>query len=128
MVAGIIAQAEQFSTPDRMECAARVGIPGFVSTGSGNLMLLRDTERHLLLIVAAVRQYLRARKVSNPNERGPSPHTCERRHDLRALQLNIEKMNAELNELSTIVSAQAERLSRKDTSATPVRMKRCRFM
>ncbi|KAG6963185.1 hypothetical protein JG688_00008268 [Phytophthora aleatoria] len=65
MIAVIIQQAERIHSPER----------------SGNLMLMRDMERHLLLIVAA---------------------------------LNIEKINAELTELSTIISAQAETLSQKN--------------
>ncbi|ETK84603.1 hypothetical protein F441_10629 [Phytophthora nicotianae CJ01A1] len=118
MVAVIIGQAERSHSPERVECAARIGIPGFVSTGSGNLMLMRDIERHLLLIVAAVRQYLRARNTSSYTGGAVS---TSKRSDLRALQLNIEKMNAELTELSTIVSTQAETLSQK-TSTTPVEL------
>ncbi|ETI44628.1 hypothetical protein, variant [Phytophthora nicotianae] len=118
MVAVIIGQAERSHSPERVECAARIGIPGFVSTGSGNLMLMRDIERHLLLIVAAVRQYLRARSTSSYTGGAVS---TSKRSDLRALQLNIEKMNAELTELSTIVSTQAETLSQK-TSTTPVEL------
>ncbi|KUF91594.1 Mitochondrial Carrier (MC) Family [Phytophthora nicotianae] len=114
----IIGQAERSHSPERVECAARIGIPGFVSTGSGNLMLMRDIERHLLLIIAAVRQYLRARSTSSYTGGAVS---TSKRSDLRALQLNIEKMNAELTELSTIVSTQAETLSQK-TSTTPVRV------
>ncbi|EEY58701.1 uncharacterized protein PITG_10824 [Phytophthora infestans T30-4] len=110
MVAAIIGQAERTQSPERVECAARIGIPGFVSTGCGNLMLMRDIDRHLLLIVAAVRQYLRARNTSNYSDGDI------KRSDLRALQLNIEKMNAELTELLTIINILADRnLNNTDT-------------
>ncbi|KAG3196040.1 hypothetical protein PC128_g7969 [Phytophthora cactorum] len=111
-------QAERIHSPERAECAARIGISGFVPTGSGNLMLMRDMERHLLLIVAAVRQYLRTKSVSSYS--GGQVSTSKR-SDLRALQLNIEKMNAELTELSTIISAQAETLSQKSPT-TPMEL------
>ncbi|RAW29056.1 hypothetical protein PC110_g14576 [Phytophthora cactorum] len=118
MIAVIIQQAERIHSPERAECAARIGISGFVPTGSGNLMLMRDMERHLLLIVAAVRQYLRTKSVSSYS--GGQVSTSKR-SDLRALQLNIEKMNAELTELSTIISAQAETLSQKSPT-TPMEL------
>ncbi|KAG2860066.1 hypothetical protein PC119_g8218 [Phytophthora cactorum] len=111
-------KAERIHSPERAECAARIGISGFVPTGSGNLMLMRDMERHLLLIVAAVRQYLRTKSVSSYS--GGQVSTSKR-SDLRALQLNIEKMNAELTELSTIISAQAETLSQKSPT-TPMEL------
>ncbi|KAH7465830.1 hypothetical protein KRP22_014832 [Phytophthora ramorum] len=119
MIAAIIAQAERLHIPDRIECAARIGIPGFASSGSGNFVLLRDIERHILLLVAALRQYLRARKVVYCERDSLSSAADDpmQRSDLRALQLNIEKMNAELNELSTIISIQAEKLLRKDFPA-----------
>ncbi|KAG6604638.1 uncharacterized protein IUM83_13996 [Phytophthora cinnamomi] len=120
MIAAVIAQAERVEVPARIECAARIGIPAFVSTGSGSLVLLRDIERHVLLIVAAMRQYLRARNIANHSDCDNSAHGGVKRPDLRALQLNIEKMNAELNELSTIISSQAEILSRKNSSTTPI--------
>ncbi|KAE9322404.1 hypothetical protein PR003_g17245 [Phytophthora rubi] len=103
MIAAIIAQAERVELPQRIECAARIGIPAFVSTGSGNLVLLGDIERHVLLIVAALRQYLRVRNIVSLSECDRSAHGGANRPDLRALQLNIEKMNAELNELSTVI-------------------------
>ncbi|KAG7375987.1 hypothetical protein PHYPSEUDO_014704 [Phytophthora pseudosyringae] len=119
MIAAIIGQAERAQSPDRVECAARIGVPGFVSTGSGNLVLLRDMERHVLHLVAAVRQYLRARDMPDC-ARGEV--STAKRQDLRALQLNIEKMNAELTKVAAIVGAQAENLSRGNAATTPMEL------
>ncbi|KAE8988345.1 hypothetical protein PF005_g24792 [Phytophthora fragariae] len=122
MIAAIIAQAERVELPQRIECAARIGILAFVSTGSGNMVLLGDIERHVLLIIAALRQYLRVRNIVSLSESDGSAHGRANRPDLRALQLNIEKMNAELNELSTVISAQAEIQSRKNSTTTSMEL------
>ncbi|KAI9986000.1 hypothetical protein PInf_024796 [Phytophthora infestans] len=54
MIESTISKAERLTFPDRIDPIGRIGIPGFVSTGSGTLILVRDTERYLLLFVAAL--------------------------------------------------------------------------
>ncbi|KAG1698292.1 hypothetical protein DVH05_015281 [Phytophthora capsici] len=120
MIVAIIQQAENAQNQENFDCTPRIGIVGFVSTGPGNLILLRDIERHLLLTAAAVRQYLRARNVS-VNSGGEA--STSKPPALRALQLNIEKMNAELTELLTIISEQARSFVHSPTA--PVRLSTC---
>ncbi|KAK1933971.1 hypothetical protein P3T76_011731 [Phytophthora citrophthora] len=115
MIVAIIQQAESAQSQESSACIPRIGIVGFVSTGPGNLILLRDIERHLLLTVAAVRQYLRAKNVSIYSGGDAS---TSKPPALRALQLNIEKMNAELTELLTIISEHGH--SSVNSSSTPM--------
>ncbi|KAL3666260.1 hypothetical protein V7S43_008511 [Phytophthora oleae] len=113
MIESIIVQGERLSIPDRIDPVGRIGISGFVSTGPGSLVLMRDIERYLLLFVAAVRRYQRSRNAICTNERAKmSPLPTKRamkRADLRALQLSIEESKRELQELATFVAAEAAR-------------------
>ncbi|KAF1777293.1 NAD(P)-binding domain [Phytophthora cactorum] len=109
MIESIIAKAERLTIPDRIDPVGRIGIPGFISTGPGSLVLVRDIERYLLLFVAAVRRYQRARKSFCANERTSGSSRVVRRTDLRALQLSIEESKTELQELATIITAEASK-------------------
>ncbi|CAI5722728.1 unnamed protein product [Hyaloperonospora brassicae] len=109
MIEALISEGEQRAIPDRIDPAGRVGIPAFVSTGLGSLVLMRDIERYLLLVVAAVRRHQRAKDAmcaSGPTNglSQPSDRTMKRK-DLRALQLTIEESKRELQELAAIVAA-----------------------
>ncbi|KAE8878758.1 hypothetical protein PF010_g22959 [Phytophthora fragariae] len=109
IVEAVILQAERSTVPDRIDPVGRIGIPGFVSTGPGSLMLLRDIERHLLVFVAAVRRYQRTRRAVSANEPSSGPSTkAAKRADLRALQLRIEESKTELQELAEIVSVEVK--------------------
>ncbi|KAG2770841.1 hypothetical protein PC129_g6385 [Phytophthora cactorum] len=113
MIESIIAKAERLTIPDRIDPVGRIGIPGFISTGPGSLVLVRDIERYLLLFVAAVRRYQRARKSFCANERTSGSSRVVRRTDLRALQLSIEESKTELQELATIITAEASKTWRE---------------
>ncbi|KAG6604629.1 Calcium-activated potassium channel subunit alpha-1 [Phytophthora cinnamomi] len=109
MLEAVIVEAERSTIPDRIDPVGRIGIPGFVSTGLGNLELMRDIERYLLLFVAAVRRYQRTRRAVSANEPSTSPSTkAVKRADLRALQLRIEESKTELQELAEIVSVEVK--------------------
>eukprot|EP00644_Phytophthora_capsici_P001933 jgi/Phyca11/6828/fgenesh1_pm.PHYCAscaffold_14_\ len=108
MIESIIVQGERLSIPDRIDPIGRIGIPGFVSTNAGSLVLVRDIERYLLLFVAAVRRYQRARNAISATSPLPT-NRAMKRTDLRALQLSIEESKRELQELATIVAAEAAR-------------------
>ncbi|OWZ14765.1 hypothetical protein PHMEG_00011705 [Phytophthora megakarya] len=109
MIESMIVQGERSTIPDRIDPTARIGIPGFVSTGPGSLVLMRDMERYLLLCVAAIRRYQRTRKAISANESSngfsQSSRHAVKRADLRALQLSIEESKSELQELATIIAA-----------------------
>ncbi|KAG3082983.1 hypothetical protein PI125_g19846 [Phytophthora idaei] len=109
MIELIIAKAERLTIHDRIDPVGRIGIPGFISTGPGSLVLVRDIERYLLLFVAAVRRYQRARKSFCANEPTSGLSRVVRRTDLRALQLSIEESKTELQELATIITAEASK-------------------
>ncbi|EEY58708.1 uncharacterized protein PITG_10833 [Phytophthora infestans T30-4] len=113
MIESTISKAERLTFPDRIDPIGRIGIPGFVSTGSGTLILVRDTERYLLLFVAAVRRYQRARRNFCAEETASGlSQPCNRvvrRTDLRALQLSIEESKTELQELATTIAAEASK-------------------
>jgi hypothetical protein len=113
LVETIIAQAERLAIPDRIDPVGRIGIPNFVATDTGRLVLMRDMERYLLLVVAAVRRYQRSRKTFRDVELAGAAAQASRgavkRADLRALQLRIEESKSELQELAAIVSAGAAR-------------------
>ncbi|GMF23361.1 unnamed protein product [Phytophthora lilii] len=121
MMESIIAQGERLTVPDRIDPVGRIGIPAFVSTGPGWLVLMRDIERYLLLFVAAVRRYLRTRKaacVNDPAIRSTqSSRRQEKRTDLRALQLSIEESKRELLELAAIVEAEVRKQSCEDATS-----------
>uniref|UniRef100_H3HBR9 Uncharacterized protein n=1 Tax=Phytophthora ramorum TaxID=164328 RepID=H3HBR9_PHYRM len=105
MIESIIVQGERMKIPDRIDPVGRIGVPGFVSTGAGSLVLMRDIERYLLLFVAAVRRYQRARKTVCAGE------ATVQRADLRALQLSIEESKTELQELAATIDAEARKQS-----------------
>ncbi|KAI9911863.1 hypothetical protein PsorP6_009672 [Peronosclerospora sorghi] len=105
MIESMIVEGEQRAIPDRNDSGARIGIPGFISTGSGSLVLLRDIERYLLLLVAAVRRYQRTKKALCVYKSTKESFPAVNRKELRALQLSIEESNKELQELTAIVAA-----------------------
>lgn len=110
MTEAVIVQAERSTVPDRIDPVGRIGIPGFVSTGSGSLVLMRDIERYLLLFVAAVRRYQRTRRAVSANEPTSGSSTkAGKRADLRALQLRIEESKTELQELAEMVSVEVKK-------------------
>lgn len=120
MIELIIARGERWAIPDRIDPVGRIGIPGFVSTDAGSLVLMRDIERYLLLFVAAVRRYRRTRNAFCANEPASgSSQISEKRAELRALQLGIEESKRELVELAAIVAADASKSCQDTTPSTP---------
>uniref|UniRef100_A0AAV1V3S9 Uncharacterized protein n=1 Tax=Peronospora matthiolae TaxID=2874970 RepID=A0AAV1V3S9_9STRA len=109
MIESIIVDGEQRTIPDRIDPVGRIGIPAFVSTGLDSLVLMRDIERYLLLFVAAVRRYQRARNSMCAGHPASgllqSSDRAVKRKDLRALQLTIEESKRELQELAGLVAA-----------------------
>uniref|UniRef100_M4BPH1 Uncharacterized protein n=1 Tax=Hyaloperonospora arabidopsidis (strain Emoy2) TaxID=559515 RepID=M4BPH1_HYAAE len=109
MIESIIVDGERRTIPDRIDPVGRIGIPAFVSTGLDSLVLMRDIERYLLLFVAAVRRYQRARNFMCAGDPASgllqSSDRAMKRKDLRALQLTMEESKRELQELAGIVAA-----------------------
>ncbi|POM70873.1 hypothetical protein PHPALM_12635 [Phytophthora palmivora] len=119
MIELVIVQGERMCIPDRIDPVGRIGIPGFVSTGPGSLMLVRDIERYLLLCVAAVRRYQRTRKAISGNEPASQPSSrASKRADLRALHLSIEESKRELQELVTIIAVEASQACQEASQET----------
>ncbi|KAF1777296.1 hypothetical protein GQ600_21750 [Phytophthora cactorum] len=109
MIESIIAKAERLTIP-------RPNRPGRTDWNSWfhlhrpwKSSARADIERYLLLFVAAVRRYQRARKSFCANERTSGSSRVVRRTDLRALQLSIEESKTELQELATIITAEASK-------------------
>ncbi|CAI5739374.1 unnamed protein product [Peronospora destructor] len=111
IIEAMISNGEQRTIPDRIDVVGRIGIPGFVSTGRDNLVLMRDIERYLLVVVAAVRRYQRTRKAFCASDStiwsSLPPNRAVKREELRALQLSIEESKRELHELAAMVAADA---------------------
>ncbi|CAI5730858.1 unnamed protein product [Peronospora destructor] len=111
IIEAMISNGEQRTIPDRIDVVGRIGIPGFVSTGRDNLVLMRDIEHYLLVVVAAVRRYQRMRKAFCASDStiwsSLPPNRAVKREELRALQLSIEESKRELHELAAMVAADA---------------------
>ncbi|TDH69604.1 hypothetical protein CCR75_002263 [Bremia lactucae] len=111
MIEAIILKAEQLAYPDRIDPTGCIGIPAFISTGTDMLLRMRDIERYLLLVVAAVRRYKRVRIINCAdkcvNGLSQSATRAEKCPKLRALQLSIEESKRELQQLATIIAAEA---------------------
>ncbi|CAI5724740.1 unnamed protein product [Peronospora farinosa] len=109
IIEAMISNGEQRMIPDRIDVVGRIGIPGFVSTGRDNLVLMRDIERYLLLVVAAVRRYQQTRRTICTSDStiwsSLPPNRAVKREELRALQLGIEESKRELLELAAMVAA-----------------------
>ncbi|RLN31543.1 hypothetical protein BBJ28_00020045 [Nothophytophthora sp. Chile5] len=119
LVTRIVVHAELRHIPDRMDSAGQVEISRFQSTGHGELDLMRDIERYLLLLVAAVRRYQRtkdsayvAEEFASSGKKGASPRLASgapERTDLRTLLRSIERSQEEMRYMMRTLVAQVEK-------------------